>query len=54
MEVVLTNYLPVIFDIKEVNTYIYIHPLTHSKDINMKFKKEIAGAINEMKHIQFH
>lgn len=52
MGVVLTKYLPVIFDIKEVNTYIlYIHPLTHSKDINIKFKKEIAVAINEMKHI---
>lgn len=49
--VVLSKYLPVIFDIKEVNAYIYIHPFTYSKDINPKFKKKIAVAINEMKHM---
>lgn len=48
---VLVKYLPGILNIKEVNTYIYIHPPTHSKDINRKFKKEIAVAINDMKHI---
>lgn len=41
----------VIFNIREVNTNIYIHPSTHSKDKGRKFKKEIAVVINDMKHI---
>lgn len=41
----------VIFNIKEVNTNTYIHPFTHSKDKDRKLKREIAMAINDMKHI---
>lgn len=48
---VLAKYLPVILNIREVNTYIYVHPPTQSKDINRKFTKEISVAINDMKHI---